>query len=221
MEIPDGLITPVYAWISGFLYASLLLFALLTAPWSKIRDNEAQHVFLGTIFMVSVLWRMQGGIQPGLDIHLLCITTICLMFEWQFALFAASIIVAVSTLLGPAGWSAYTLNIVFTGVIPIAFTRAFLYLCQRTLPHNYFIYVFLNAFLAGAISILLAGLASAGIQHLAEAHPPGIILENFVYILPLIMFGEAFINGGAMTLLVTYRPHWVATFHDRWYLDGK
>lgn len=40
-------------------------------------------------------------------------------------------------------------------------------------------------------------------------------------ILPLLMFGEAFINGGAMSLLVAYRPHWVATFHDHWYLRGK
>jgi uncharacterized membrane protein len=35
------------------------------------------------------------------------------------------------------------------------------------------------------------------------------------------MFGEAFLNGMTMTLLVAYRPTWVSTFQDRWYLDGK
>jgi uncharacterized membrane protein len=39
--------------------------------------------------------------------------------------------------------------------------------------------------------------------------------------IPLLMFGEAFLNGMAMTLLVAYRPRWVSTFHDHWYLDGK
>jgi uncharacterized membrane protein len=42
-----------------------------------------------------------------------------------------------------------------------------------------------------------------------------------VLILPLLMFGEGFINGGAMSLLVAYRPRWVATFHDHWYIDGN
>ena len=35
------------------------------------------------------------------------------------------------------------------------------------------------------------------------------------------MFGEAFLNGLAMILLVAYKPRWVATFHDHWYLQGK
>ena len=39
--------------------------------------------------------------------------------------------------------------------------------------------------------------------------------------IPLLMFGEAFLNGMVMTLLIAYKPRWVATFHDAWYLDGK
>jgi uncharacterized membrane protein len=35
------------------------------------------------------------------------------------------------------------------------------------------------------------------------------------------MFGEDFVNGGAMALLVVYRPHWVSTFHNLWYLRDK
>ena len=29
--------------------------ALLSAPWSKIRDNEAQHIFLGLIVALSLV----------------------------------------------------------------------------------------------------------------------------------------------------------------------
>ena len=43
----------------------------------------------------------------------------------------------------------------------------------------------------------------------------------FLLILPMLMFGEGFLNGAAMSLVVAYRPQWVATFHDRWYLQGK
>ena len=221
MDIPANLLPPVYLWIAGIVAGSLLLAALLSAPWSKIHDNEAQHIFLGTVVMLSLLWVMRGGIQDGLSFHLLGMTLICLMFEWQFALAAASLVIAIATASGPAGWEAFGVNLLLMGALPVLFTRVLLYACQRWLSHNYFIYIFLNAFLAGGLSILLAGAASAWLQHAAGVQPAGSISRNFVQILPLLMFGEAFINGGAMTLLVAYRPHWVATFHDDWYVRGK
>jgi uncharacterized membrane protein len=220
MDIPADLMPGPYLWISAISLILLLLLAILTAPWSKIRDGEAQHVYLGAIVSISLLWVMRGGIQPGLNFHLLGMTVVCLMFEWQFALFAASIVVALTTWRGDAGWEAYALNVLLMGALPILFTRAILYLCQRKLPHNYFIYVFINAFFVGGISILLVGSLSSWIQYAAAVHPAGSIFDNFLVVLPLMMFGEGFLNGGAMTLLVAYRPHWVATFHDHWYLKN-
>jgi len=145
----------------------------------------------------------------------------CLMFEWQFALFAASLVVAIVSWQGMAGWEAFGLNVLLMGALPVLFTRVALYISQRWLAHNFYIYVFVNAFLVGALSILLVGAASASIQHLSGVQPAGTIVDNFVLILPLLMFGEGFINGGAMSLLVAYRPRWVATFHDHWYIDGN
>lgn len=110
------------------------------------------------------------------------------------------------------------MNGLIMGAVPILFTRVMLYLCQRWLPHHFFIYIFINAFLVGGLSLLLAGLGSATLQYLAAIHDANTILRNYLQIIPLLMFGEGFINGGAMSLLVAYRPHWVATFHDRWYL---
>ena len=197
MDIPANLLPPGYLWTGAFLCLLLILAALLSAPWSKIRDNEAQHIFFGMIVALSLVWVMRGGIQDGLGFHLLGMTLLCLMFEWQFALLAASLVVAISTAMGPAGWEAYGLNLLLMGALPILFTRVILYLCQRRLPHNFYIYVFVNAFLAGGVSMLLTGLASAGLQASAGVQPDGSIMRNFVTILPLLMFGEAFINGGA------------------------
>ena len=221
MDIPADLLPNAYLWAAVFPCLLLLLAALWTAPWHKIRDNEAQHVYLGALVSLCVVWAMQGGIQPGLGFHLLGMTLLVLMFEWQFALLGAGILVAISTAVGPAGWSAYALNLLLMGALPILFTRISLYACQRRLPHNYFIYVLVNAFFVGALSILLAGAASAWVQDLSGVHPGSTLFRNFVQILPLLMFGEGFINGGAMALLVAYRPHWVATFHDGWYLRDQ
>ncbi len=221
MDIPTDLLPDSYLWSGALLYMLATGAALITAPWSKVRDSEAQHVYLGAIVAVSLLWLMRAGVPESLSLHLLGMTSLCLMFEWQFALFAASLVVVVSTAQGPAGWEAFGVNVLLTGALPVLFTRVCLYVSQRSLPHNYFIYVFVNAFLAGAVSILIAVSASALLHHVAGVYPGNTIAWNLLEISPLLMFGEAFINGGAITLVVAYRPQWIATFHDSWYLSGK
>jgi uncharacterized membrane protein len=143
------------------------------------------------------------------------------MFDWQFALLAVSLVLTITTWQGPAGWEAFAVNGLVMGAVPILFTRTLLYLSQHWLAHNFFIYIFLNAFLAGALSMLLGGLSAAAV--LGLTHPPGPAGHpgDYLQMIPLLMFGEAFVNGMAMTLLVAYKPRWVATFHDRWYLQGK
>lgn len=220
MDIPSDLLPGAYLWTGNFLYLVFILTALFSAPWSKLADSEAQHVYLGAIVSLSLLWVMRGGIQAGLSFHLLGVTLLCLMFEWKFALIAISLVVAITTLQGAAGWEALGLNLMLMGVLPILFSRISLYFSQRWLPHNYYIYVFINAFLTGGLSILLVGLASAWIQQSSGVHAEGTVYRNFVQILPLLVFGEAFLNGGVITLVVAYRPRWIATFHDSWYLKS-
>ena len=45
------------------------------------------------------------------------------------------------------------------------------------------------------------------------------LADNYVYLSAIIWFPEAMLNGMAITLLITYRPHWVKTFYDKDYLD--
>ena len=63
--------------------------------------------------------------------------------------------------------------------------------------------------------------AAASVLALAQGDAANPTEGDYLLFIPLLMFGEAFLNGMTMTLLVAYRPAWVSTFHDRWYLDGK
>ena len=221
MDIPAGLLPASLLWGAAMLYGLLLLGTLLSAPWSKLADNEASHVYFAAVAVVCLLWTLHAGIAPGHNYHLLGVTSLCLMFDWQFALLAVSLALLVTTWQGPAGWEAYALNALVMGALPVFFTRVLLYASQRWLTHNFFIYIFVNAFFAGALSILLCGLAAAAVLALAHGHAADRSNGDYLLFIPLLMFGEAFLNGMTMTLLVAYRPAWVSTFHDRWYLDGK
>lgn len=216
MDIPANLLPATWLWLAALVYGLLLMASLLTAPWPKLTDNEGSNIYFGAIACTALIWILRAGIEPGYNYHLLGMTALCLMFEWQFALLAASLVLVITTWQGPAAWEAFALNALVMGAVPVLSTRALLYASQRWLPHNFFIYIFLNAFFAGALAMLLSGLAAAGILALA-----GSAKDSYLQVIPLLMFGEAFLNGLAMILLVAYKPRWVATFHDRWYLQGK
>jgi len=47
------------------------------------------------------------------------------------------------------------------------------------------------------------------------------VLNNYLKIIPLVVFPEALFNGMIMTLLIIYKPDWVYTFHDKFYIDDK
>jgi uncharacterized membrane protein len=219
MDIPADLLPDFSLWIAALIYATLLAAAGLTAPWEKLLDKEGSNIFFGAVAFIAVVWILRAGIEPGHNYHLLGTTALCLMFDWQFALFAVSLVLLITTWQGPAGWGAFAVNALVMGAVPVLFTRSMLYTCQRWLPHNFFIYVFINAFLTGALAMLLCGFAASTVLALA---PAGRLSDSsYLQVIPLLMFGEAFLNGMIMILLVAYKPGWVATFHDRWYLDGK
>jgi uncharacterized membrane protein len=219
MDIPADLLPGSSLWLAAVVYAILLAGACLTAPWEKILDKEGSNIFFGAVAFVAVVWILRAGIEPGHNYHLLGATALCLMFGWQFALVAVSLVLLITTWQGPAGWETFAINALVMGAVPVLFTRIMLYACQRWLPHNFFIYIFINAFLTGALSMLLCGFAASAVLSLAAADSlPG---GSYLQVIPLLMFGEAFLNGMIMILLVAYKPRWVATFHDHWYLDGK
>jgi uncharacterized membrane protein len=217
MDIPANLLPVASLWIAALVYLVLLAAAALTAPWGKLLDKEGSNIYFGAVAFIAVVWILRAGIEPGHNYHLLGATALCLMFGWQFALMAVSLVLVITTWQGPAGWETFAVNALVMGAVPVLFTRFMLYACQRWLPHNFFIYVFINAFLTGALSMLLCGYAASAVLAMADYMPA----SSYLQVIPLLMFGEAFLNGMLMILLVAYKPQWVATFHDRWYLDGK
>ena len=221
MDIPSNLIPDAWLWMAALVFILLLMMALYSAPWAKLGDNEANHVYFGAIALLAVLWTLRAGIIPGLNYHLLGVTALCLMFDWQFALLAVSLVVTLVTSYGPAGWESLPLNVLLMGALPIGLTRLLLTLAQRYLPLNFFVYIFFNAFMAGGLASLLTGLAAATVFLLSGVHGADALMDNHIPSLVLLFFPEGFLNGLVMTVLVVYRPRWVSTFHDRWYLDGK
>ncbi len=202
-------------------WALTLAWAVWRAPWRKLFQPDNFNVFLGACVLVMVLWKLRAGVSPGLDIHFLGITTLVLMFGWEMAVIASTVILAGLTFFGEGVWSDFPANAFVTGIIPATVTAGVLWLSERFLPRHFFIYVYVGAFFGGALAIVASALFAAGLLWLSGAYSPAQLWREFIAYLPLLALPEGFLNGMIMTGLVVLKPEWVATFSDERYLKGK
>lgn len=222
MNIPFGSLNETFFWLTWLLAVPLLLWALWRAPWHKVlNDWAAQAVFAGAVLLVLGLWSVKASIGPGLSFHFLGATLLTLMFGWQFAFMALAFVLALVTYTGGAGWDAFAANWLTLAVVPVLVTWWALLAAYRWLPRNFFVYVFLNAFLVGALAMLASILALSVVLVWGDVISWSKLSYQFLPLLPMMMGPEAFVNGFLMTILVMNKVEWVSTFTDEQYLHGK
>ncbi|MFQ2695527.1 energy-coupling factor ABC transporter permease [Aeromonas caviae] len=205
--------------------AALLLWLVLLAfslNASLLRTLGAhplyQHLCLGGAIVLVPLWTLRAGLHEGLEIHFLGLTSLTLLLGWRLALLAPCLTLLLLAYFGvipiaDIGWQA------LIGVaLPVA-TNWLLFLGSWAwLPRHLFVYLFVAAFLGGALSISAKVIASALLMGVSGTYSWHTISADYLSIWPLLLFPEALLNGMTMTLLAVYRPHWVNTFFDREYL---
>ncbi len=206
--------------IAHLLYAAVLLFSMISAPWYHLKQSEDAHVFFAASILLWLAWRTGVGITGGMEFHLLLATSVTLMFGWQFAVFATSLAQLCLTLEGTGDWLGYSLNLWVNGMIPIAVTFGLFKILYISLPKHFFIYIYGSAFFGGALSMAISRSVGMAILLLSGAYTWLQLQDQSVFIF-IMLFPEAFINGLIMTVLVAYRPTWVSSFSDQHYLKGK
>lgn len=221
MDLPAGLFPNGLLIFADLLFGLLLLYALLTAPVTRLRDNQFSHLVFASTVAILVLWNIKAGIYPAIHFHLLGVTTFTLMVGWRFALIGTMLALAGSTYYGNGSWETFALNALLMGALPALFTHWLLDVAQRRLPHNFFIYIYINAFLAGGLAITASGFTTAALLWALDVHSLEWLGYQYLAFFPLIFFSEAVLNGMVTTMLVALRPHWIKSFDDKLYIDGK
>ena len=222
MNLPDHLLPPGWAWVGHVLFILALLWAFRHAPWQRLKDSAALNLWLGACVTLMALWSVKTGIKPGLNFHLLGATAMTLMFGPQLAILGLTIVLVAITLADMSGWQGFGWNGLIMAALPVAVSHAVLRLEQRKLPRHLFIYIFLNAFFGGALAIAACGLGASLLLVSAGTYPLAYLLHDYLPYFILMGWSEAITTGMAITMMVVYRPHWVATFDDQTYLGhGK
>ena len=221
MDFPVHLFPGAILWVANAVMLLVFLLAVWRAPLQRLWNNEFTHVFFAACVLMLLLWNTRVGVLPALNFHLLGLTTVTLMFGWAYAVFAVIIVTAGSVIAQGGHWAVFGLNALIMGCLPVLVTDVLLRLAQRRLPHNFFIYIYINGFFAAGFSILAASGCGALLMVLVDAGHGDWLAYQFFPFLPLIFFSEAIVNGMIMTMMVALRPRWVASFDDESYIDNK
>lgn len=199
---------------------ALVLWAAWGAAWRWLLGRRLLGAWLASGALLLALWQLRVESAAGVALHLSGATLLTLMFGWRLALLALAALLAIgaATGLAPAG------NLGVNGLVEAAAPVAASYLCaravERLLPAHFFVYVFVSAFLGGAIGVLARALPGAwllGLEGVSNAHDRFEAVTGCL----LTLFPEAFMTGAAITLMVVYRPSLVVSFDDERYLRGR
>ena len=209
--------------IMSLIGALCLLFIVLknTKIADLKTDTTLQHRFFGTTVLVFILWIFRAGIVDELYVHFMWLTSLALVLGFRWAIISASLVLLAVTLLGYEHASMLGVNWLAGVAMPIAITYLIFSWSFHKLPRNVFVYLFVCGFFPGAITISLKMLILAGYYYIDTDLTWDTIYQNYVLLTPLLLFPEAMFNGMTMTVLIVHKPHWVYTFHDKFYIDNK
>jgi uncharacterized membrane protein len=218
----DLLSGPVLAAASG-LAVLAVAWALFVRPWRGwLQDAERRAAFAGTLLLLGAVWSLHAAFTPGNSLRFLLVTAATLLHGWALTILGGSLVLVVLSAVGLADWTSFGPNLLCTAIVPALFAARLHEVVYRRLPQNYFVYFFVSVFLGSALAWNLAALtrwlllALSGQPAWSEQ-----IGEDFLAVLPLMTFGEAFINGILMAAAVVFRPHWVMSFDDPSYLKKR
>jgi uncharacterized membrane protein len=208
--------TPVS--VAAFALAVVVLaWASRGLPWYKLRDDpEAQRVLLLTTTALAGMRWFNTDALVGVDLHFIGATVACLMFGPRFALWSMAAVSLAAWAMGSV-WQGWAADFLVCGPLAVLVTEAVGRYIERKLPSNPLIYIWVRGLLGGALAIAASNLFKAGVAWSLD--DPAV--AAYLVSTPPMMFGEGFFCGGAMALIVVYRPQWCASFDDARYLRPR
>ena len=208
--------------------AALIIFVLSVSYIYSKADIKGAFAASGTRLAVVnatavllLFWLLRLHTSLGPDIHFLLATALTLTLGFRIATICATCCLVITCIAGSVSWSMLGVQGIATILIPVGLTYTVYALSFHKIPRNFLVYIFLCAFLPAALALGAAMLTLACYYVLDGIYDSYAIIDNYVMIIPLMLFPEALLNGTAITLLVVYKPEWVYTFHDKFYFNDQ
>lgn len=220
---------PAWATLAAWALALAVLAGCARGlPAGRFRGEagaEARRVLLlAALAIMGLRWFNTAALQ-GVVLHFLGATIATLMFGGRVACGVMALASLAGVALGAAWQGSWPFDFLLSGALPVAVTALAGIAAARWVPANIFTWVMVDAFAAAALAMAASSLVSAALSALMGATGAGGAASGpaaaYLAATPLLMFGEAFLTGSVMVLVVVYRPQWCPGFDDRTYLGPQ
>ena len=210
--------------VQGLLWAVVAIASLLSfdkATYKALYSTPVRQTgVLACALVFAILWRIKAGILTGLDLHILGVTAATLILGWRLTILSSLLATALLAGFGQIEPELLPVQILIGAFIPIVLSYLAFIVSYHYLPRHFFVYIFVCAFItAGFIACIKIALGALFYLSIGQYNWQE-LTDNYVYLSAIIWFPEAMLNGMAITIMITYRPHWVKTFYDKDYLDS-
>jgi uncharacterized membrane protein len=191
---------------------------LCVRPWRLLRRHEGE-VPLATPFLASLtvlpwLWSWPGLAALPFPLHWSGAPLAVLLLGWPLAIPVLTVAGA-STMLTIDASAAQALHLtVWSGVLPATLTLLLGQAVRRILGPHPMAYMLGRAFAVPLVALGTCALLGTWLGHSLT----GTTGELQRVAVLLLAFGEASWTCALVSLLVAYRPQWLATWSDRMYL---
>ena len=199
----------------------ILLFIASRVPWQRLIEQKRLHIWILTIFFLSLIWNLRASLDSGVNIHLLGTTLMALMFGWRLGVLAMSLVCIAACLWGNISLDNLGMAIIINAFFSITVCYFIFLLVEACLPRNVYIYLFVSSFFGAALTFILTGSLSALVLGFFQVYEWNYLFNMYLPFYYLLSFAEAFTTCGLITLLIVYYPQWVYSFRDERYLNDK
>lgn len=221
MFLASDILSQSTSWSFNAIALALLLWCLYRAPWSLVwRNSTRQHLIYASLLGLLLLWHLQIKWLEGFALHPLGMTAVTLIIGWQFAFIIGVAAQLACVLLATAAIDSLGFNILLTVAVPIFVTSLMLRFSDALHWQNIFIYLLGVGFVGAILSVLAIALCFTALAYALDLFAVLEFIDQAPLIL-LLMFPEGFINGMLISAIAVFKPDWVKTFNDDFYIDGK
>lgn len=191
---------------------------LAVRPWRLLRPHDGQvplaTPLLASLVVVPWLWSWPGLTALSLPLHWSAAPLVVLMLGWPLAIPVLTL-AGLSTIVsnGASLAEAMTLT-VWSGVLPATLVLGLGHGVRKAFGPHPVAYMVGRAFFVPMLALASCGLAAALMSHGLVGATGG--LQRVA--VALLAMGEASWTCAIVSLMVAYRPQWLATWSDEAYL---
>ncbi|MEO9102151.1 MAG: hypothetical protein ABI212_07515 [Burkholderiaceae bacterium] len=203
-------------WLESALLLTALVAAFACRPWQLLGHGHTLLTpLLATLVLLPWVWALPSLHAMPLQLPWSGACLVMLMLGWPLAVPVLIFVAVLAVLLSPLSLGAAIGLAVWQGVVPATLALALGWSIRRLLGEHLFVYLLGRTFIGTVLCVFAGAALSDAFGHTL---PPTISGELSLVARWLMAWGDAFVTGTLCTMMVAFRPQWLATWSDRLYL---